>query len=245
MRGRRAVLISILLAAINAGAQQPGCKPGDYQIGEDEKNIYCESVPSRSALEQIGDYLRDYQGDSAMIGVEWRFRKALIDELGCLARDQAAYRWGGRPPVGAECVRGAQRLEMDCSGALAHAAESGAYAACAVSTVYFSAAKEALKLRNMTARQQMQYFARHGALQPPATRPRPGDAVFFERTTRNQDPYVTHVAIYLGRNPAGRDLILHASYSSQKVVFGAITPWLQSRIVGYGNVSKLFTSLSR
>jgi hypothetical protein len=95
--------------------------PGDFLVGEDEDNYYCESPASST---DIGEALRDIEKyltsppQIELLGARGRFRKSAVDTAGCVARNHAAYGFGAKYSVLAQCSNG---NPIDCSGLAGYA----------------------------------------------------------------------------------------------------------------------------
>jgi hypothetical protein len=240
----RTILCSVLGAAwffsltLTVRAQ---CPSGEILIGEDEHYWYCSSPrppeEAASAIEQINQHL---------LGPEWRYRKAVMDAVGSLARPPGVhYLWGGKLRIESggrvqwicvsdECA-GAPDNGIDCSGLT----EYGAHSACFVRGISSFAGLSVHGVMGNAA-QQASYFASKRAFIGPAGNPNPGDFIFFQNTVPGRTG-ITHVGIFLGRFTDGTILIVHASSRAKRVIFDKLSPGgnLRAKIAGYGDVSIL------
>ncbi len=229
--------VAVLLALL--GVSVPGittslnaqCPDGYSLAWEDADNYYCEPVASQADVLEVP--LAVALEDSEMLGKSWRFRKAIIDEMGCLVHNYAVYEYGAKPLPSTKC----EVVDLtDCSGAVRWA---NGRAACFVDHVQASA-NGPLPGLNTNANGQAAYFRAHGAWIPADGTPRPGDLMFF-RVGDNID----HVSVYLGKKHDGTVVMVHAEGAQGRVVFTAIKPsgFYATRLQGYGNVSLLYSKL--
>lgn len=222
---------------------QAQCKPGDILIGEDAEYWYCSAPERTERVEYHLNRVRDQ-----LLGEQWRFRKAVIDAAGALARQGIQYQYGGKLRitsgggvthicVAEECARHPD-VGVDCSGLAEYAAQ---YSACFVSGFY-RAAGVALRGLVNNATGQATHFRKHAAFMPRSGAPSPGDFIFFENTARDTKG-ITHVGIYLGTTRDGDMLIIHASSRARRVIFSRLSPAddLANKVAGYGDTSLLYT----
>jgi hypothetical protein len=213
--------------------------PGDFLIGEDERNYYCGSPASSSDMQETLRDIRNYltkPPPDELLGARWRFRKGVIDTAGCVARNHAAYSFGAKYSVLDECTNG---QPIDCSGLAAYAYR---VSACFVRGFY-SAKDEGLRRLEDNADGQASFFKAHGAWMDRTATPSPGDAVFFCCTYRPVPPRdITHVAIYLGRRNDGTMMVIQAVGAGVKIQ--ALSPELAGKIQGFGNAGALHKDLT-
>lgn len=227
-------LLAVLLVWGEAGAQ---CDPGDILIGEDEKYWYCAKPEQLHVAAEVLDKI-----SGRLIGPEWRYRKAVIDTAGALAREGRLYRYGGKIRVtssgqetwicvASECA--GTPASIDCSGF----AEYSARAACFV-TGFYRAAGVALRGVVGNAQQQSDFFRSRSAFIRPSGAPAPGDFIFFENTARGRKG-ITHVGIFLGRTADNVIFMIHASSHAGRVIFQRLKPGddLSDKLAGFGDVS--------
>ena len=244
----RLIVAALFLSCSSAFAQ---CAADEVLVGEDDRYYYCgkqiASAHVRGVLKDMDDLLSD--GPGSMLGKEWQFRKTVIEAAGRLLRDHYPTYYGGklqiRQPdgkifnvcVGPECG-GFSGIGVDCSGFL----EFAVHTACIVGGFYEGGGR--LRLPQGAASDQAEVFRRNGAFIPRWGFPNPGDAVFFRDTDGRATGRITHVSLYMGKTPQGQKMIMNVSYSPQhrRVVFMAVPGNYEEKIVGYGNVSKLFLS---
>ena len=213
--------------------------PGDFLVGEDDKNYYCESPASAA---DISETLRDVERylttppPTELLGTRWRFRKSAVDTAGCIARNSADYGYGSRYSVLEKCSSG---KPIDCSGLVEYAYRLSACFA----RGFFSAKDDVLSRLEDTADGQARYFKSHGAWIEPGGQPSPGDAIFFCCTYNPVPPRdITHVAIYLGKRADGTMLVIEAVSSGVKIE--PLSGTLARKIRGYGNAGALYEKLS-
>lgn len=237
--------LAVTLVATSADAQ---CREGDYLVGEDDQYWYCAPPASDDAIETVLKDLDDLKKteQSELLGEEWRLRKTVIDTAGCMARNAWQYVYGGRITVPEICM-GSRDLGVDCSGMVAYASR---YAACAINGFYRVAFNKLRSLEDSAAGQANLFRVQNAFLPPDAT-PTAGDLIFFGATyDRNGDGKVdqgdgvTHVAIYLGTQKDGTILMIHASAAARKVVITPMPTNLIPKVVGYGNLSRLYVNLN-
>ena len=239
---RCAALVVVCAWTMACGtAAQAQCTrhPGDFLVGEDDENYYCESPGSAT---DIGQTLQDIDKYLAspppveLLGSRWRFRKAAIDTAGCIARNHAAYGFGAKYSVLEQCANG---KPIDCSGLAAYAYR---LSACFVRGFY-TAKGDVLRRLEDNADAQARLFKAQGAWLDANATPSPGDAVFFCCTYKPDPPRdITHVAIYLGRRADGTMLVIQAVSSGVKI--GPISQTLAGKIRGFGNAGELNEKLS-
>lgn len=227
------------IACSTAAHAQCTRHPGDFLVGEDDENYYCESPASVS---DIGQTLRDIERYLAspppaeLLGSRWRFRKAAIDTAGCIAKNHAAYGFGAKYSVLEQCSNG---KPIDCSGLAGYAYR---LSACFVRGFY-AAKGDALRRLDDSADGQARLFKAQGAWLDAKAEPSPGDAVFFCCTYKPNPPRdITHVAIYLGRREDGTMLVIQAVSSGVKI--GPISRTLVGKIRGFGDAGELHEKLS-
>jgi hypothetical protein len=243
-----ALLGGLAVAIFAPGPAQAQCRPGDVLVGEDDDYWYCAPQASSNDIDAIVKKLIQFvdEGSPQFLGEEWRLRKTVIDTAGCMARNAVAYSFGARITVPEQCL-GRRELGIDCSGLVAYAAR---YSACAING-FWRASFNTLRALEDSAAGQAELFRKRSAFLPPTAMPTPGDTIFFAGTyDRNEDGTVddkdgvTHVAIFLGRGADGTDLMIHASSSATRVVITPMPTNLAKKVVGYGNVSRLYLNLN-
>lgn len=238
--------LSLILWTSSANAQ---CKPGDILVGEDENNWYCQASNTIEELRELATDLYNYlvtEGPSEeMLGDEWRYRKAEIEATRDLAN--RGYKLGAKVRFDAGgktheiCVADdckGQLNTIDCSGYVEYSASS----ACFVRAYSAATCGKAIKGIQNNANKQMQLFKENGVFLSKYGNPKPGDLMFLEKTYKLKDGTypkgASHVAIYLGKKGDGKIKIMHAG--SSKVGFTDLPSNWYDKILGYGNISKLF-----
>lgn len=216
-------------------------------IGEDDDYYYCVKELESHQIQAVQKYYTRLkrEGVPGLLGDEWRFRKKVIDHIGCMARHRWAYVYGGRITWPEECV-GLRGGGVDCSGAVA---QGFRFSACFFAGYARVAFKKHIAMETSAAG-QAKLFRKNAAFIPASGNPLPGDAIFFHGTwDRNKDGRkdsrdgITHVGIFLGRGEDGRVLIVHASSAAGRVIVTRATGFLRQRIAGYGDLSKLYMRL--
>jgi hypothetical protein len=235
----RAVSVTLMVLSLSASTLAQ-CRPGYVLVGEDEHYWYC-STPARA--QDVQEVLQ--KENSELLGDQWRFRKAIMEAVGALAREGRVYEYGGKLiiPAGGKttyiCVsdecRGSVEKGIDCSGAAAY----GELSACFVSG--FCRAAGSSHPLDTSAAGQAEYFKRQKAFRSRTDTPLAGDLIFFKNTARKRKG-ITHVAIYIGTTRDGRTIILHASSKAGAVIFGDLSKDLAKNIAGYGDSSRLFVT---
>ncbi|HEV7472904.1 MAG TPA: NlpC/P60 family protein [Pyrinomonadaceae bacterium] len=239
---RRLTFLHVSLSAVFclcalAGEAHGQCNADEVLVGEDAKFWYCAGVPTGNEVTRAAAKLDTLRPE--WFGEEWRYRKAVIDVAGCLAKQPGTpYLWSGKYSFPRECT---DRLGagLDCSGLIAY---SNQFAACFVNRFYKAAFDALQGLHDRNAADQAEYFKKYKAWNGPNDSPVPGDAVFFKDTYKGCKG-ICHVAIFLGDASDGRRLIIHAS-STKGVVITKMPEQWRSKIVGYGNVSRLYLNIS-
>jgi hypothetical protein len=245
---KSAVLFATVATLVLSRLSFAQCPPGEVLGWEDEDYWHCVSPASpwevRSLLEKA----------EPLLGEDWRYRKRLIDEVGSLKGTQ--YELGAKFDVTLDgqvthfCSTAGQCKDddrsVDCSGAVAR----GQLSACVVwglCRLAFPELKQGLLGEHSNAAGIASFFYQHGAfIGEYSVSPSPGDLIFFRDSGKGNRRGITHVAIFLGDMSDGRKVVLHAvGKPGNKVMFEKLKPDsdLVSRIVGYGNVSKLVRSL--
>lgn len=250
-------LISFFLIAEKIHSADP-CLPHEVLIGEDDEYYYCIEPTSKRVMKEITKYIDEKlsSGPKEYLGKEWRYRKSVMDTAGCLARENVPSVFGGKITFPAECVSefglgsgGLGGLGMDCSGFLAYTMRMGA---CFVGGFYKACFGALGKLPYGSANHQYNFFKNNKALRSWWENPAPGDAIFFKATyDKNNDKSiddkdgVTHVAIFLGKDKAGNIHIIHTTIKDNlhKVAITKMSNNLKKKVVGYGNISKLYLKI--
>ncbi|HSE17263.1 MAG TPA: NlpC/P60 family protein [Pyrinomonadaceae bacterium] len=234
---RRFILLYVWMLAVFflsglAAEVHAQCHEDEVLVGEDAKFWYCGKLVSGDEVTRATAKLDTMRPE--WFGEAWRYRKAVIDVAGCLARQPGTpYLWGGKYPFPQECTqRSGQGL--DCSGLVAY---TNQFAACFVNRFYMAAFDTLRELHDRNAANQAQYFKQNKAWVDRNGSPIPGDAIFFKDTYQGCKG-ICHVAIFLGDASDGRRLMIHAS--SKGVVITKMPDQWRSKIVGYGNVSQLY-----
>ena len=231
--------VQVTVTALGAGeASGTGpCRPGYDLVDEDDNYWYCEKRATDSDFGSLQRILDRYGPDPRMVGREWRFRKALIDVMGCLAHNPAVYAWGARPHLPTPCDR---VFATDCSGATSYAND---VAACFVGGVQ-AAAQIGIPGLRTTANGQANYYKRNGAWIPREGSPQPGDLMFFI-TGQSVPPVVDHVGVYVGTSSDGWPIMIHAENRGHRVIFTRMDPkgYYSRKLTGYGNASLLMLTV--
>lgn len=243
MRSSRLACLGISALICLSGTARAQCRDDDVLVGEDEDYYYCSTIASSDDFAAMRSFLDNLlrSPTKELLGDAWRYRKALIDTVGCLARNHEPYKFGIKLTVPEACDKTSVK-PVDCSGLVSYGAR---YAACFVSNVYGAAVRGFAALQT-DADGQADLFKQHHAFLSPSAVPSAGDFIFFEGTyDKNHDGRtdaadgITHVAIYLGRGSDGKIVMIHASSRKGKVVFSKLEGQLSKKLVGYGNVSAL------
>jgi len=234
----------LILSAEKICAQ---CNPDEVLVGEDDTYWYCGKQANQ---DQVRGVLKDIEhrlnaGPQGMLGEEWRFRKKVIEAVGQLLRDHYPTYYGGKIVIRksdgsvfnicvGDCI-GFTGMGIDCSGLL----EYSTHSAC-IARGFYEASDCLLPIGK--AADQASIFKQYGAFIPRWGFPDSGDAVFFKDTTGGDSGEITHVAIFMGKTPEGKKMIINTSYNSahKRVIFMSVPSNYEDKIVGYGNVSKLF-----
>ncbi len=253
-------VLFLLCGLLMASMLRAQCKPGDILLDEDDERYYCATRITSSAIAEIVSDLYNYLVNpppEELLGQQWRYRKEVVETLGWLARKRGepgmTYGFGGKLIIQSGgrvtymCVSKKKgqahqcddnRITIDCSGAVGFADR---FPACFVAGFYEASCGK-LGILDTSARLQYAEFRRHGAATPANGKPQPGDSVFFKRTVSGSDTDISHVGLYLGKGRDNVIRIIHASWNDGEVEFTRLPPNdpLTKRIVGYGNISKLY-----
>jgi hypothetical protein len=237
------------------------CNPGDYLLDEDDERYYCARGLSTAAFQEIladlENYLLKGPPPAELLGEQWRYRKAVVEAAAAFARKRnhpgMPYGFGGKQIIesggkatyicvsrkkGEEHQCDDDRISIDCSGLVGYADR---FASCIISGFYGAACGQ-LHILDTSAHDQYVAFKRNESFIAPNGVPQPGDTIFFKKQASDTRIEISHAAIYLGKGGDHRIRMLHASWRAGEVVFTKLseTDPLAQRIIGYGNISKLY-----
>jgi len=222
--------------------------PGDFLVGEDEYNYYCESSATDDDAKKLVSDLQDLINSAVnppsqeFLGARWQLRKSIIDTAGCVAKNHTYY--GQERPVWdiIYSCRNPDRKRIDCSNLVQFSDRVGA---CGVDAFYKAKTDSLRSLGDAgDAVGQSRIFKKNHAWIAPGDTPFPGDTVFFGKTYPDCKKEICHAAVYLGKRDDGTMLVIQAT-SSKGVKIGPLSPKMQSLVVGFGNVGELYDSLRR
>ena len=244
--------MTLFTMLILAGVVFAGCPRGEQLLWEDEQYWHCGTISSAGDVKQVLER-------AELLGEDWQYRKRLIEAVRSLK--DYRYQWSAKFDVSIDskrthfcsaCERDTDEQTVDCSGAAAY----GQLSACVVSgfcKTAYPELRQGLLGPKSNAAFIASFFYENGAFN--SGPPTPGDLIFFSDNGRPKTRHgITHVAIYLGDLSTGEKVVFHAVGSSvrtaglsNKAGFQNLKPTddLLTRIVGYGNVSKLVRSLQQ
>jgi hypothetical protein len=255
-------IVSLHVFSLKAYAQ---CNPGDFLIDEDEFYYYCGKKLLAPAITEIANDLESYllkgPPPEELLGEQWRYRKEIVEAAASLAKKGSEpgmqYGFGGKLIIQSKgrikpmCVSkkpgGRNQCDdesrsIDCSGLVAY---SDRYAACFTSGFYQAACSK-LYILDKSAHGQYTEFVKNDAFIPLDGIPQPGDTVFFKKKVNDSRIEINHAAIYLGKSSDNKIRVLHAVGGNvAEVIFDKVDSngILGKRIIGYGNISKLYDKL--
>lgn len=240
-------LVAVSLVLVTGGVARAHCPRGETLIFEDDYYWHCAVEPSSSEVSRTLE-------SAEFVGDNYRYRKALVDALRQLKGQ--GYKLGAKWDFTIDgrtihfcaadgCDGPESSNTIDCSGAVAYAELSACISTAICRSVYPELRLGVLG-ETSNAAGIASFFYRSGAYN--TQRPQPGDLIFFDDGGRaiGGRRGITHVAVYLGRVD-DKLIVFHAvGHPKNKAVFEKLDPAgdLASRVVGFGNVTKLVHALA-